>query len=147
MIGSSIKTKFEISAGQPVLVRLSEVDFGDDRDGKPVGINQFIGRRPIVTFGNSHGDQQMMEWTTTRNGLRLTAIIHHTDADREYAYDANLRSARLTKRWMKPRPRWVVVNMKCDWKTIFPPDATKSSKVRERIVDREAEMRCVMAHQ
>ena len=87
VIGSNIKTKFEIIDGKPVLVRLPELDFLDDKEGKPVAINKFIGKRPIAAFGNSDGDLQMLQWTAGGDGKRLMVFIHHTDAEREWAYD------------------------------------------------------------
>lgn len=122
VIGSSAKTKFEIVNGQPELMRLPEINFIDDRDGKPVGINQYIGRRPIAAFGNSDGDQQMLEWTAAGPGLRLMLLVHHTDAVREYAYDRQDKLARLDKALDEAEAKgWIVVDMKNDWKTIFPP--------------------------
>jgi phosphoserine phosphatase len=121
VIGSSIKTQFEVRDGKPVLMRLAEVDFVDDKEGKPVGINKFIGRRPIAAFGNSDGDQQMLEWTESGPGARLMLLVHHTDAEREYAYDRATPFGRLDKAWDEATVRgWVVVDMKRDWKTIFP---------------------------
>lgn len=121
VIGSSIKTKFEMRDGKPVLLRLPEVNFVDDKDGKPVGINQFIGRRPIAAFGNSDGDQQMLEWTTAGSGLRFALIVHHTDAVREYSYDRQSSVGKLDKAWDEATTRgWTVVDMKKDWKVIFP---------------------------
>ena len=122
VVGSSIKTKFEIVNGQPVLMRLPEINFIDDGDGKPVGINQYIGRRPIAAFGNSDGDLQMLQWTTAGPGPRLALIVHHTDAVREYAYDRQSHFGRLDKALDEAAVKgWVVVDMKNDWKTIFPP--------------------------
>ena len=97
VIGSSIKTKFEMRDGAPVLVRLPEVDFIDDKDGKPVGIQEFIGRRPIAAFGNSDGDLQMLQWTTAGSGRRFGLIVHHDDAVREYAYDHPSKIGQLDK--------------------------------------------------
>jgi len=121
IIGSSIKTKFEMRDGQPVLVRLPEINFVDDKDGKPVGINQFIGRRPIAAFGNSDGDLQMLQWTTSGSGLRFALIVHHTDAVREYSYDRQSSVGKLDKALDEAQTRgWTVVDMKKDWKVIFP---------------------------
>lgn len=123
VIGSSIKTKFEIRDGQPVLLRLPEVDFIDDKVGKPVGINKFIGKRPIAAFGNSDGDQQMLEWTAAGKGPRLMLIVHHTDAEREYAYDRQSNIGTLDKVWDEANAKgWIVVDMKRDWKIIFSPE-------------------------
>ena len=107
VIGSSGKHKFELRDGKPVLVKLPEIDFIDDKAGKPVAINKFIGRRPIAAFGNSDGDLQMLQWTTAGNGARFMGFVHHTDAEREWAYDRNRPSAGWTRRWTKPRG-WTV---------------------------------------
>jgi hypothetical protein len=121
VIGSSIKTRFELSDGTPVLVRLPEINFIDDKAGKPVGIHMHIGRRPIAAFGNSDGDLQMIQWTTVGPGARFGLIVHHTDADREYAYDRQSSVGRLDKALDEAkRQGWTVVNMKQDWKRIFP---------------------------
>ena len=122
VVGSSVKTKFQIVNGQPQLMRLPEINFIDDKDGKPIGINQYIGRRPIAAFGNSDGDRQMLEWTTAGPGLRLALLVHHTDAVREYAYDRTSTMGRLDKALDEAHAKgWTVVDMKNDWKTIFPP--------------------------
>ncbi|MEZ5582656.1 MAG: HAD family hydrolase [Candidatus Competibacteraceae bacterium] len=123
VIGSSIKTKYEVRDGKPVLVRLPEIHFIDDKAGKPAGINQHIGRRPIAAFGNSDGDFQMLEWTTAGEGRRLGLIVHHDDAEREYAYDRESHIGRLNKGLDEAENRgWIVVSMKRDWKRIFPHD-------------------------
>jgi hypothetical protein len=120
VIGSSIKTKFEVHDGKPVLVRLPEMNFVDDGAGKPVGINQHIGRRPIAAFGNSDGDLQMFQWTTTGRGPRLALIVHHTDAEREWAYDRTSYVGRLDRALDEAKAKgWTVVDMKNDWKKIF----------------------------
>ncbi|WP_058187548.1 HAD family hydrolase [Terracidiphilus gabretensis] len=122
VVGSSIKTKFEMVDGKLDLMRLPDINFIDDGPGKPVGINQFIGRRPIAAFGNSDGDQQMLEWTAEGDGLRFMLLVHHTDAVREYAYDRKSSVGRLDKALDEANAkRWTVVDMKNDWKTIFPP--------------------------
>jgi phosphoglycolate phosphatase-like HAD superfamily hydrolase len=122
VVGSSIKTKYEEVDGEPTLIRLPEMNFIDDKDGKPVGINQHIGQRPIAAFGNSDGDYQMLDWTTSGEGPRLGLIVHHTDAEREYAYDRESSFGRLDKALdAAPDKGWVVVDMKNDWKEIFPP--------------------------
>ena len=122
VIGSSVKTKFEIRDNQPVLIRLPEVDFINDKGGKPVGINKFIGRRPIAAFGNSDGDLEMLQWTASGKGKRLMLIVHHTDSDREYAYDRKSSVGTLDKALDEATAKgWIVVNMKRDWKVIFPP--------------------------
>ena len=121
VVGSSIKTKFEIRDGSPVLVRLAEVNFIDDKAGKPVGINQHIGRRPILAFGNSDGDLQMLQWTAAGHGARLMLLVHHTDAEREWAYDRESAIGRLDKALDEAKRReWTVVDMKKDWEFIFP---------------------------
>jgi hypothetical protein len=121
VIGSSGKLQFEMRNGRPVLMRLPEADFVDDKAGKPVGIQRFIGRRPIAAFGNSDGDQQMLEWTAAGAGKRLMLLVHHTDATREYAYDRQSSVGTLDKALDEAKAKsWVVVDMKRDWKTIFP---------------------------
>jgi phosphoglycolate phosphatase-like HAD superfamily hydrolase len=121
VVGSSIKTKFEMRNGQPVLVRLPEVNFIDDKAGKPVGINQHIGRRPIAAFGNSDGDLQMLQWTAAGKGAQYMLIVHHTDAEREWAYDRRSKIGHLDKALDEALVRgWTVVDMKKDWKVIYP---------------------------
>ena len=126
IIGSSIKVRFELRDGKPVIVRLPAIDFIDDGPGKPVGIAKFIGRRPIMAFGNSDGDLQMLQYTTGSTGPRFGLIVHHTDAEREYAYDRDSAVGKLNKALDEAAKRgWTVVSMKDDWKTIFPakPDS------------------------
>jgi hypothetical protein len=121
VVGSSIKTKFEMHDGQPVLMRLPEIDFIDDKDGKPVGINSHIGRRPIAAFGNSDGDLQMLQWTAAGDGPSFCLYVHHTDAEREWAYDRDSHIGRLDKGLDEAGARgWTVVDMKNDWKVVFP---------------------------
>ena len=121
VVGSSIKVEYEVRDGVPVLARLPEIDFIDDKAGKPVGIHKFIGRRPVAAFGNSDGDFQMLEWTTGGEGPRLGVLIHHTDAEREWAYDRDSHIGRLARGLDEAADRgWVVVDMKNDWKTIYP---------------------------
>ena len=121
VIGSSIKTKFELRDGKPVLVRLPEIFFIDDKAGKPVGIQKFIGRRPIAAFGNSDGDLQMLQWAAAGSGKRLMLIVHHTDAEREWAYDRKSPIGHLDKALDEANARgWTVVDMKKDWKVIYP---------------------------
>jgi hypothetical protein len=123
VVGSSIKTRFEMRDGQPVLFRLPQVNFIDDKAGKPIGINEHIGRRPIAAFGNSDGDLEMLQWTTLSGGIRLGLIVHHTDAEREYAYDRKSEFGRLDKALDAAAiNKWTVVDMKRDWKRIFPFD-------------------------
>jgi haloacid dehalogenase-like hydrolase len=120
VVGSSIKTKFQIRDGKPELFRLPEINFIDDGPGKPVGINEFIGRRPIAAFGNSDGDLEMLQWTTMTGGARLGLIVHHTDAEREYAYDRDTPFGRLDKALdAAAANKWGVADMKSDWKRIF----------------------------
>lgn len=122
IIGSSIKTRFAQREGRPVLARLSELNFIDDKEGKPVGIQQHIGRRPLAAFGNSDGDLQMLQWTAAGPGARLCVFIHHTDAEREAAYDRASHIGRLDAGLDEAAARgWTVVSMKDDWRMIFPP--------------------------
>lgn len=121
VIGSSIRTKYEVRNGTPVIVRLPELNFIDDKAGKPVGIQQHIGRRPTMAFGNSDGDFEMLEWTTSGPGPRFGLIVHHTDAEREWAYDRESHIGRLARGLDEaPKRGWVVVSMKKDWKVVFP---------------------------
>jgi hypothetical protein len=121
VVGSSIKTSFEMRDGVPVLVRSPEINFIDDKIGKPVGINQHIGRRPIAAFGNSDGDLQMLQWTTAGTGARFALIVHHTDAEREWAYDRESSIGRLDEALDEAATRgWTVVDMARDWRTIYP---------------------------
>jgi phosphoglycolate phosphatase-like HAD superfamily hydrolase len=125
VIGSSIVTRFEILAGVPVLTRLPEVNFIDDKVGKPVGINMHIGRRPIAAFGNSDGDLQMLQWTTTNTGSRFGLLVHHTDPIREYAYEVSSMGKLEVALTEAPARGWTVVDMKNDWNRIFPFEAGK----------------------
>jgi hypothetical protein len=122
VVGSSGVTKYVLPPnGQPVLMKEPKVEFIDDGPGKPVGINHFIGRRPVLAFGNSDGDQQMLEWTAAGSGARYMGLVHHTDAAREYAYDRNSHFGRLDKAWDEAvRRKWTIVDMKNDWKVIYP---------------------------
>jgi hypothetical protein len=120
VVGSSIKTRYEVRGGVPTLVRVPELNFIDDKAGKPVGILEHVGRRPIAAFGNSDGDFQMLEWTTAGSGARLGLIVHHTDAGREFAYDRGSHVGRLEKGLDEAGTRgWLVVDMKRDWKRVF----------------------------
>src|SRR5579863_7098512 len=120
VVGSSIKTQFQMRDGKPELFRLPELNFIDDKAGKPVGINEFIGRRPIAAFGNSDGDLEMLQWTTISGGARLGLLVHHTDAVREYAYDRDTPFGRLDKALDAAAiNKWVVADMKDDWNRIF----------------------------
>ena len=121
VIGSSIKTKFELREDKPVIFRLPELDFIDDKEGKPVAINKFIGKRPIAAFGNSDGDLQMLQWTAAGDGARFMMYVHHTDAEREWAYDRDSHIGRLDKGLDEANERgWTVVDMKNDWNKIYP---------------------------
>jgi len=120
VIGSSIKTKFEVRDGTPVLIRLPELNFIDDKAGKPVGIQSHIGRRPIAAFGNSDGDLQMLQWTCSGPGARFCLYVHHTDGEREVAYDRSSHIGRLDKGLDEAAARgWTVVDMKNDWNRVF----------------------------
>lgn len=122
VIGSSGKLKFELRDGQPVLMKLPDINFIDDKEGKPVGIQQHIGRRPIAAFGNSDGDLPMLQWTAAGPGPRFCLYVHHTDAEREWAYDRESHIGRLDQGLAEAKAKgWTVVSMKEDWKTIFPP--------------------------
>ncbi len=131
VVGSSIKTKFEMRDGKPVLVRLPELNFNDDKGGKPVGINQHLGRRPIAAFGNSVGDQQMLEYTQGSSGARFMLLVLHDDAAREYAYgparglpDVKLGAFTPALYEQTKKDGWTVVSMKDDWKQVFPVEQT-----------------------
>jgi phosphoserine phosphatase len=120
VIGSSIKTKFEIVNGRPTLIRVPEIDFIDEKEGRPARIYEQIGRRPIAAFGNSDADLEMLQWTTMARGQRLGVVVHHTDAEREYAYDRDADFGRLAKVLDAAAENgWIVVDMKNDWKTVF----------------------------
>lgn len=126
VVGSSIKVEFEIMDGQPVLRRLPEIDFLDDKADKPVAINKFIGRRPIAAFGNSDGDLQMLQWTAAGSGASLQVLIHHTDETREWLYDRDSHIGRLDQAWDIAVDRgWTVVDIQNDWKQIYPFDQLK----------------------
>ena len=136
IIGSSVKTKFELRDGKPVLVRLSELNFNDDKADKPVGINQHIGRRPIAAFGNSRGDKEMLEYTQGGSGLRFELLVLHDDAQREFAYgparglpDAKLGAFPPALDEQAKTSGWTVVSMKNDWKTVFPPAQPKTTAI------------------
>jgi hypothetical protein len=121
VVGSSGMTKVQVGAdGKPELMKLAKMEFIDDGPGKPVGINRFIGRRPIFAFGNSDGDLQMLQWTTAGEGARFAGIVRHTDAEREYAYDRTSKIGKLDKALDEATAKgWLVVDMKQDCKTIF----------------------------
>jgi phosphoserine phosphatase len=125
VVGSSIKTRFEMRDGRPLLFRLPEINFIDDKAGKPVGINEHIGQRPIAAFGNSDGDLEMLQWTTMAGDRRrLGLIVHHTDREREYAYDRQSHIGRLDKALDAAGLNgWIAVSMKDDWRQVFPSGA------------------------
>jgi phosphoserine phosphatase len=121
VVGSTVKTQYESRGGKPAILRLPALDFLDDKAGKPVAIDKFIGRRPIAAFGNSDGDFEMLEWTTSATGKRLGLIVHHDDGQREYAYDRQSAFGRLARGLDESARRgWIVVSMKRDWRTVFP---------------------------
>lgn len=120
VIGSSVKVKYEVKDGNPVLTRLPEINFVDDKVGKPVGIHYHIGKRPIMAFGNSDGDFEMLEWTTSAKGARFGLFVHHDDATREFAYDRNSHIGKLDRGLDEaPKRGWSVTSMKTDWKCIY----------------------------
>ncbi|HYC14403.1 MAG TPA: HAD family hydrolase [Stellaceae bacterium] len=120
VVGSSVKTRFEMRGGTPVLLRLPQMDFIDDGPGKPIGIEEHIGRRPIAAFGNSDGDLQMLQWTAAGPHRHLALLVHHTDAEREYAYDRKSTFGRLNVALdAAEKSGWTVVSMKDDWARIF----------------------------
>jgi hypothetical protein len=124
-IGSTGKLEFELRDGKPALVKLPAIEFIDDKDAKPIAIHRSIGRRPIAAFGNSDGDLAMLQWTCAGKGARLCGYVHHTDAEREWAYDRKSSIGRLDKGLDEAKARsWTVIDMKQDWNTIYPP-ATK----------------------
>lgn len=121
IIGSNGKLKYAVRDGHPVLLKIPEINFIDDKDGKPVGIQTHIGRRPILAFGNSDGDLQMLQWTAGGSGARFMALIHHTDPEREWAYDRKSSNGHLDKALDEAKGKgWAVVDLKQDWKTIYP---------------------------
>jgi hypothetical protein len=124
VVGSTMKTRYELRDGKPVLVRLPERDFYNNEDAKPLGINTHIGRRPIAAFGNSDGDLQMLQWATAGEGLSFALYVHHTDAEREWAYDRKSGIGHLDKGLDEARAKgWTVVDMKKDWAVVFSSDA------------------------
>jgi len=121
VVGSSVVSEFQMKDGKPVLVRMPKIDFNNDKAGKPVGIYEHIGRRPILAFGNSDSDMQMIEYTMAGEGRRLGLFVHHTDAEREYAYDRKSHVGTLDKALDQADANgWIIVSMKDDWKQIFP---------------------------
>jgi phosphoglycolate phosphatase-like HAD superfamily hydrolase len=124
VVGSSGVVKYQIGAdGKPELMKLDKIEFVDDGPGKPAGINRFIGRRPIFAFGNSDGDLQMLQWTMAGQGARFAGLVHHTDAEREYAYDRESKVGKLDKALDEATAKgWAVVDMMRDWNKVFPPE-------------------------
>ncbi len=121
VIGSSIKVKYEMSENGPVLKRLPEIDFINDKEGKPVGIHKFIGEKPIAAFGNSDGDLQMLQWTASNKNKSFMLFVHHTDDEREWAYDRKSSIGRFDKGLDEAIENgWTIVDMKKDWKVIYP---------------------------
>ncbi|MEJ2275831.1 MAG: HAD family hydrolase [Woeseiaceae bacterium] len=124
VVGSSIEIEFEMRASGPVLLRKPAMNFIDDKAGKPVGIHRHIGRRPIAAFGNSDGDLQMLQWTMAGDGPRLAALVHHTDAEREWAYDKDSHVGGLDAALAQARSDgWLVIDMESDWTIVYPADA------------------------
>lgn len=123
VFGSSVKTRYELRGDDPVLMRLPEVDFIDDKAGKPVAIGKYIGKRPIAAFGNSDGDYEMLRYATSGPGPRFGMVVHHTDSEREYAYDRDSPVGRLVRALDEaPARGWSVVDMKRDWGVVFVPE-------------------------
>ncbi len=121
VVGSSVETKFEIRAGKAVLMRQPKIHFIDDKATKPVAINRFIGQRPVIAVGNSDGDFEMLQWSTTGSGKRLGIMIHHTDSVREWAYDRNSSEGRLVRGLDEASENnWLIVDMAEDWRVIYP---------------------------
>lgn len=126
VVGSSIETRYEVREGKPVIVRDPKLHFIDDKDTKPLAINRFIGRRPILAAGNSDGDFEMLEYSTSGDGARLGLLVHHTDADREWAYDRESSEGRLARGLDEAGERgWLLIDMARDWKEIYPTETKK----------------------
>lgn len=122
VVGSSIQVTYEYKDGKPVLMRNAKVGFIDDKDGKPVGINEHIGKKPILAFGNSDGDRQMLEWSHSASGKTFQGLVHHTDSEREWAYGADSKIGTFSNGLIQQADSlgWFVVDMKTDWKVVFP---------------------------
>jgi len=121
VVGSTLGARYELRDGKGVIVKIPEIDFIDDGPGKPVGIQRFIGQRPILAFGNSDGDLEMLQWTRQGNGPSLVGLVHHTDANREWSYDRESKIGHLDRAWDEAqRDGWVIVDMKEDWKVVYP---------------------------
>ncbi|HET6574808.1 MAG TPA: HAD family hydrolase [Fimbriiglobus sp.] len=126
IVGSTFKSKYVVRDGKPAIVIEPQIDLIDDHAGKPVGIARLIGRRPVMAFGNSDGDFEMLEYTTSGPGLRFGLLVHHTDAEREYAYDRTSHVGKLDRGLDEAAKRgWVLADMKADWKTVFPQPRRK----------------------
>jgi hypothetical protein len=127
VVGSSIKTRFEMRDGKPVLVRLAQINFINDKTGKPIGINEHIGKRPIFAFGNSDGDRGMLQWTQGGEGKRFMGLVHHTDGERERAYGPRSKVGTFSDALMAEAREsgWIVVDIKNDWKVIYPFELNK----------------------
>lgn len=134
VIGTTFVTHFQLPEnGKPMLIQEPKIDFIDDGPGKPVAINKFIGRRPVFAFGNSDGDLQMLQWTAAGSGVRFMGLVHHTDGEREWAYDRQSTVGKLDKALDEAAAKgWTVVDMKKDWKAVFPFSAGKVEKEKER---------------
>lgn len=133
VIGSSFVTRFDGRGAKPVIVREGKIEFIDDGPGKPVAIDKFIGRRPVFAFGNSDGDQQMLQWIMAGTGARFAGLVHHTDAEREWAYDRASHVGKLDKALDEAAAKgWLVVDMKKDWERVFPRVALLSQAIQSR---------------
>ncbi|MPN57438.1 hypothetical protein SDC9_205132 [bioreactor metagenome] len=130
VIGSSVRMEYELKDGRPVLMRLPEINFIDDKAGKPVGIQAHIGRRPIAAFGNSDGDREMLEWTQAGKGARLMLLVHHDDAECEWAYGADSKVGTFSDSLAREAAadKWLVVSIKDDWRQVFPVVAASAAK-------------------
>jgi len=121
VIGTSVETAYEMRVEGPVLVRIPQINHVNDGPGKPVGINRYIGRQPIVAFGNSDGDHEMLLWTAAGKGPRFMGLVHHTDSEREYAYDRGAPVGALDAALDDAKAKgWTVVDMRLDWKRVYP---------------------------
>ena len=140
VIGTRLKATYELRDGTPAIVKQAEIAFIDDKSGKPVGIHDHIGRRPIAAFGNSDGDFEMLEWTTTGKGATLGLIVHHDDATREWAYDRASHIGQLDRGLDEgPRRGWLLASMKDDWRVIYPPvdDPTATEPKNPSVIERK----------
>jgi hypothetical protein len=129
VVGSAGKMKLEVRGGKPVLIKLAEVDLIDDKEGKPVGIQSRIGRRPIAAFDNSDGDLPMLQWATAGDGARYALFVHQDDGAREYAYDRDDKLQEFNTGWDEAVAKgWTVVSMKDDWKVVYPAQKSVSGR-------------------